>query len=549
MTSARRILVFFLVAIVPSAVAQQAPRKAIESVSDLPAFSYPITGSQDDVIRSEDAFRPLADKLRRDIESLLRDYNIEDRATLRNLHYTLLSLDLLENRTAEARKQVAIVRDLEDKPLFKLTDVLFQEALLDSGWPKRDPQEFLRRFSAALNRLPWDVVADRVKARKANLEKAAPANQNPPLHRPNAPAVQKTQRVDLSTARTIANSRYQLAIETPLKDQAIEAFAAYIAAHKDAKPTPDIWAARSVTLHAGDKAKPVVIGIWDSGVDRSLFRGQLATDSPIPGFDIYGNPTEGELLPVGTPGRGHGTLVAGIALEGNPFGRLVVVRQAHEVTTPPPTLSEISKFASENSQLTAYVRKQGARVVNMSWGGFYGRFEQMLQANGVGADAAERRKMAQEMRVAVRDGVRAALASTPEILYVAAAGNDNSDITFSENVWASVNDLPNLIVVGAVNQAGSQTDITNFGPAVTVYANGWQVETYGPGGVRRKASGTSMAAPNVTNLAAKLIALDSSLTPADVVKLIRDGSDLSSDGKFRLINPKRSVELLQARMR
>jgi subtilisin family serine protease len=183
----------------------------------------------------------------------------------------------------------------------------------------------------------------------------------------------------------------------------------------------------------------------------------------------------------------------------------------------------------------------------MSWGDF--DFEQMLQANGVGADVAERRKMAQEMRVAVRDGVRAALASTPEILYVAAAGNDNSNTTFKENLWASLNDLPNLMVVGAVDEAGSQAAFTNFGPAVTVYANGWQVESYIPGGERSKASGTSMAAPNVTNLAAKLIALDPSLTPADVVKLIKDGSDLSPDEGFRVINPKRSVELLQARMR
>ncbi len=38
----------------------QAPRKAIKSASDLPAFSYSITGSQDDVIRSEEAFRVVA---------------------------------------------------------------------------------------------------------------------------------------------------------------------------------------------------------------------------------------------------------------------------------------------------------------------------------------------------------------------------------------------------------------------------------------------------------------------------------------------------------
>ena len=56
-----------------------------------------------------------------------------------------------------------------------------------------------------------------------------------------------------------------------------------------------------------------------------------------------------------------------------------------------------------------------------------------------------------------------------------------------------------------------------------------------------------MAAPNVTNLAAKLIALDSSLKPPEVVELIREASEPSADGRFRLINPKRSFELLQKR--
>jgi len=67
-----------------------------------------------------------------------------------------------------------------------------------------------------------------------------------------------------------------------------------------------------------------------------------------------------------------------------------------------------------------------------------------------------------------------------------------------------------------------------------------------PGGAKVKMSGTSMAAPQVTNLAAKLIAIDPKLTPAQVIELIRQGSDVSEDGRRHLMNPKRSVELLQS---
>ena len=56
-----------------------------------------------------------------------------------------------------------------------------------------------------------------------------------------------------------------------------------------------------------------------------------------------------------------------------------------------------------------------------------------------------------------------------------------------------------------------------------------------------------MAAPNVVNLAAKLIALDPLLTPPEVISLIEEAADESEDGRRRLINPKRSVELLLER--
>jgi subtilisin family serine protease len=55
-----------------------------------------------------------------------------------------------------------------------------------------------------------------------------------------------------------------------------------------------------------------------------------------------------------------------------------------------------------------------------------------------------------------------------------------------------------------------------------------------------------MASPNVVNLAAKLFALDPSLTPVQVIELIEKGATASEDGRLPLINPKASVALLQA---
>ena len=79
-----------------------------------------------------------------------------------------------------------------------------------------------------------------------------------------------------------------------------------------------------------------------------------------------------------------------------------------------------------------------------------------------------------------------------------------------------------------------------------VHASGYQVDSFVPGGSRLKLSGTSMAAPNVVNLAAKLFALDPSLTPGKVIDLIRRGASTSDDGRRHLIDETRSVRLLKA---
>ena len=104
--------------------------------------------------------------------------------------------------------------------------------------------------------------------------------------------------------------------------------------------------------------------------------------------------------------------------------------------------------------------------------------------------------------------------------------------------------LPNLIAVGAVNQAGDETSFTSYGDTVVVDADGYNVESYVPRGTRLQLSGTSMASPNVVNLAAKLFALDPSLTPTQVVDLIKRGTTATEDGRHHLIDEKRSIALM-----
>ena len=104
------------------------------------------------------------------------------------------------------------------------------------------------------------------------------------------------------------------------------------------------------------------------------------------------------------------------------------------------------------------------------------------------------------------------MASCPDILFIPAAGNSDQNIEFNKDLPSSIA-LSNVLVAGAVDQAGDETGFTSYGENVRIHANGFEVDSYIPGGKRQKFSGTSMSAPNVSNLAAKLLTIDPSLSP------------------------------------
>jgi subtilisin family serine protease len=77
---------------------------------------------------------------------------------------------------------------------------------------------------------------------------------------------------------------------------------------------------------------------------------------------------------------------------------------------------------------------------------------------------------------------------------------------------------------------------------VVVHANGFEVDSVIPGGERLKLSGTSMAAPQVANLAAKLLALDPKLSATQVKAMILAGAERK--GRVNLINPRATIARL-----
>lgn len=278
--------------------------------------------------------------------------------------------------------------------------------------------------------------------------------------------------------------------------------------------------------------------------EAAALRQHLATLAP--------EDVQGFIEDLGLAGNyAHGTHVAGLMAAGDPFARLLIARLSydHHVKPVARTIAWGQRDARKMRDTVDYFLANGVRVVNMSWGEAMEDAESSLERNGIGKSAEERRVIAKQVFKLQKDALYESIQSAPDILFVAAAGNADNDVQFDDYIPSGF-DLPNLLVVGAVDQAGEPTSFTSFGPTVQVYANGFEVESYVPGGQRMAMSGTSMASPNAANLAGKLLALDPTLTPPQVIELIKEGADEQQYGEqtFLLMNPKQSVALLKERM-
>ncbi len=241
----------------------------------------------------------------------------------------------------------------------------------------------------------------------------------------------------------------------------------------------------------------------------------------------------------------HGTHVAGISLAGNPQAKVLVGRMTADYKSIPdkPEEKVIRQWAKSYGEMVAYFSEHGVRVVNMSWGESYESILRELELNGVGENDEDRKALAKKYFDIKYKAFKAALEGAPEIVFICAAGNSNDDVDFTGDYPSSLN-LPNLMTVGAVDIEGKKTGFTTEGESVDVYANGYEVESYVPGGDRIKFSGTSMASPQVANLAGKILAVNPDLSPEQVFDIIKKTATQSEeDEKVLLVHPINAVEM------
>lgn len=604
-----------------SVFGQNTQKKLASSASDLPQLSYSVPEDPADLFNSEELYLPFAAKVRADLESVLESYDVQDKSLARRLETVLTYLDFQDGKLERTEQRIKRIRGMESPggilnngDLFVIESVLkATRASGESSGPKFEAA-FGQSFNDSVMALP-DSLRPAVIAEKDFFGDITEEFLAGELTRYVAPAAKKNGgTISLAEVQQILSARVARQFFVPLKTIVTGAYASFAAARKPAS----IWPDRSVTLSGTRKLTPVVVGIWDSGVDLRLFPKNIFANKREKlngkdddgngfvddrfgiGFDIKTQPTTELMHPVEAKESAefpmlvrdrnaqadildgidseetrafkkrfrsqkpedavrsdylrrvfaeysHGTGVAGVAVAGNPAVRILVIRQALRDETGEriaPTAGNVRSMADSYKRIVAYLKANKARVVTMSWVTDPQELLDDMKDRGIGSSDEERKTLARERFALLRDALAEAIRSAPEILFVAGAGNAGVSSDATETIPAAF-DLPNILTVGAVDASGATWNRSNFGKTVRIYGLGVGVDVAVPGGAKMRANGTSWAAPQVAGLAAKLFAIDPNLKVGQVVELILKGADPNSGGA-RIVNPKRSVELLDS---
>ncbi|MBD0379127.1 S8 family peptidase [Paenibacillus sedimenti] len=254
-------------------------------------------------------------------------------------------------------------------------------------------------------------------------------------------------------------------------------------------------------------AEDVVVAVVDTGVD--LEHPDLK-DNLLSGYNVISG-TDSPQDDVG-----HGTHVAGVisALVNNSLG--VAGMTWYNKVLPIKVLDQTGAGSTYAvAQGIIWAADHGAKVMNLSLGNY--------------ADSSF-----------LHDAIK--YAYDKDVALIAASGNDNTEQPGFPAAY------PEVFAVAASDSENNKAPFSNYGDYIDVAAPGVSIASTYPNNQYAALSGTSMASPHVTALAALIRSTNPMLKNTEVYEIIRQSAqDLGSPGKdkyfgFGLIDVVRAVQ-------
>lgn len=238
-------------------------------------------------------------------------------------------------------------------------------------------------------------------------------------------------------------------------------------------------------------SQDVIAAVIDTGVD---IKHPDLSNQLVSGYNVV-NPGSDPMDDVG-----HGTHVAGVvgALVNNNLG--VAGMSWYNRIMPVKVLDQSGAGSTYAvAQGIIWATDHGAKVINMSLGNY--------------ADAEF-----------LHDAIR--YAYDRDVVLIAASGNDNTERPGYPAAY------PEVFAVAAVDSQKAKASFSNYGDYIDVAAPGVSIASTYPQSQYAALSGTSMASPHVTALAALIRSANPELKNTEVMQLMRDTAmDLGTAGK------------------
>ena len=215
------------------------------------------------------------------------------------------------------------------------------------------------------------------------------------------------------------------------------------------------------------------------------------------------------------PSLEHGTNVAGIlSAKGNNNIGIAGVSYDSQIMRVSHTLDITSTFSAEMASGISWAWQNGADVINNSWGDQGGQYYDSLASPA--------------LESAIVNALTNGRSGKGSVVVFAAGNYGHLDVM---DYPATFDDR--LLTVGAIRTIGKRAFYSGYGDKLDVMAPGDNIKTTFPGNTVGSASGTSMAAPHVSGIAALMLAANPNLSREEVVRFIElTANKISPDNTY-----------------